>query len=389
MPAGAVALVLSCVTPPPRPEWIDPAPRPDSIDAVVLLIGDAGDAAAGRSPVTARLGEEVEHWAGVVGRDSSVAVLFLGDNVYPVGVRDPGSDDFAADSLRLLSQVRTVAGPAARRHAVRGYFLAGNHDWGQMGGAEGLVRLRNEDRLLARFRREGFAVTLVPEPGEPGPVLLDVGTRARILAIDTQWWLQVRDPARQRPVLDRLGRLLERAGPGATVAAHHPWISGGMHGAGHPVPAAGYGVHWLLRRTGALLQDLNSGPYRALRAELGALFTRMGAPLLWVSGHDHSLQVFRGADPDEPGWTLVSGAGSDPTGLGLEEGMVWGTSAPGFMRLTWMRDGAVHLHVLATEDDYAVCEGDAVAIRRCMDAGRARFRVVYAATLRGIEGHGS
>lgn len=286
----------SCAAPAPQAAWVDPAPPIDSVESIVFLIGDAGDALPGRSPVTAKLADEVERWSRSVATDSAVVVFFLGDNVYPEGVRDRDDPAFTEDSLKLSSQVLTIRGEHARRFSARGYFLAGNHDWGGRPGEAGLPRLRNETELVEAFRDEGHLVDFLPQAGAPGPVVLDIGAHARFVVIDTQWWLQGHDPASERRVLGELSRSLRTAGRRTVaVAAHHPFISGGMHGGGGSL-LDGFGVLWLLRRAGALVQDLNSAPYRALRTSLSRIFREDGTPLLFAGGHDHSLQVIRRAE---------------------------------------------------------------------------------------------
>jgi len=124
-----------------EPQTID-EPEPDDVASVLFLVGDAGDARIDGSPLFHRLRRDVERWSAALATDSAVTVLFLGDNVYPAGVHDPGSDDFARDTAHLGAQAWTVDGPEALRHATRAIFLAGNHDWGNMAGLAGEERLR-------------------------------------------------------------------------------------------------------------------------------------------------------------------------------------------------------------------------------------------------------
>src|SRR5690606_19441232 len=171
---------------------------PAEIENVIFLIGDAGDARAERSPLLRRMNAEVEYWAGALARDSAVVVLFLGDNVYPEGMRMT-ERHFPQDSAALQSQVNLLAGPNARRYHAIGIFLAGNHDWGNARDTDGgLQRLRNQEEFLNRRRREGIDVSLRPAAGEPGPEVVDVGSQLRILLYDTAWWLLAQDTVPKR-----------------------------------------------------------------------------------------------------------------------------------------------------------------------------------------------
>jgi heat shock protein HslJ len=372
----------------PAPGVLDPPPSvpepdPARVEAVVFLVGDAGDAPVGGAPVAHALGEEVEAVSAEAGPEASVDVLYLGDNVYPVGVRADGPREaFVADSLRLRSQVDAVAGPRARDRGVRGWFLAGNHDWGSLPGEAGLARLRHQAHLLRDLSAEtGARVSLVPGPGRPGPVVEDLGARLRLVLLDTHWWLQSHDDTAKARVLDEVEAALRTAGEREVVmAAHHPFQSGGPHVADVPL-SRGLGLVWLLRRTGALVQDVNSAPYAEIGEGLAEAYRRAGRPLAFAAGHDHSLQVLALDDPGQPRWSLVSGAGSKLTGVSTVPGLEMGISRPGYMRITVVDDGTVLLHVRAT-DGPPVCPARAGS---CMAPAVAGFETVYARVLREPE----
>ena len=382
--AATVATVIAgCRQPPPGfPQSRLDEPNPDSVAHVVFLIGDAGEALPGRSPVVARLQREVEAWAGGLARDSAVAVIFLGDNVYPVGVRDASDPMHVEDTLRLRSQMDVLGGPNAMRYRSAGYFLAGNHDWGNMIGPPGLARLRNQQERIVAAREQGLPVRLVPAAGEPGPTVVDMGTSLRVIFIDTHWWLQEPTLLNRRQVLTRVEEALSSAdGRHVMVATHHPFVSGGAHGGPMPI-WEGLGILWLLRQTGSLVQDLNSTVYRELLAGLREVFARTGPPLIFAGGHDHSLQVIEDVEPDEPQWSIVSGAGSKVSEVTFVGGMQFADDVGGFMRVTFMHDGSVLLHVLATPEEHVVCSvllnGDLDA---CMQQGIDAFETVVAMRL--------
>src|SRR5688572_24024575 len=67
-----------------------PATRPEQIDQVVYLVGDAGKAVFATSPLMARLQQDVERWSADLARQEAVSVVYLGDNVYDTGVHDVG-----------------------------------------------------------------------------------------------------------------------------------------------------------------------------------------------------------------------------------------------------------------------------------------------------------
>ena len=387
---AVILLVVGCIPTPTLPEW-SPLPEPavEDVEAVVFLVGDAGEAFPGASPLLSRLGREVELWSGRIAREGAVSVLFLGDVVYPVGVRPRGSPEFPVDSLHVKAQVDVLGGAEAVRHASTGFFLAGNHDWGQDAGLPGLRRVDNLENLLASFREDGYPVVLVPEAGAPGPTVRDVGEQVRFLFLDTHWWLQaVEDPREDSVLLATAEALRGAGGRDVVVAAHHPYLSGGSHGG--PMPFwEGLGILYLLRRSGTLIQDINSVPYRRLLLGLQTVFAEEGAPLIWAGGHDHSLQVLDPKRESEPEWALVSGSGSKLTDVVQVPNLLYGDDLPGFMRLTWLRDGSVLLHVYAADDIHQHCgyeagerAADAPPEDDCMTRGIEAYEVVYALELK-------
>jgi hypothetical protein len=367
--------------PNPAPPPLD-EPAPDQVESVLFLIGDAGEGPAGTSPVITRLQQEVEAWSSGLARDSAVTVIFLGDNVYPVGVRSSTDPFFAEDTLRLRGQLDVVAGPKAREYHTSAYFIAGNHDWGNLIGPAGLRRLRNQEDRIEAAHRSGLRTRLVPAAGEPGPAVVDLGARVRLIFLDTHWWLQSREPESKLEVLAGVEEALRTAdGRDVVIAAHHPFVSGGAHGG--PVAIwEGLGIIWLLRQTGSLVQDLNSAVYKELLLGLRQVFSRAGRPLLYAGGHDHSLQVLEDRAEDEPIWTLVSGAGSKVTEVAHVAETVYAEDVSGFMQVTFLRDGGVLLYVRATAGEFATCDPVAGDVATCMTNGSQAFSTVYSTRLK-------
>lgn len=385
--AWLVALQIACAPPPPElpaPQQI-PAPDPAEVERVLFLVGDPGTARREYYPILPRLEQDIELWAQRLERDSAVAVLFLGDIVYPLGLHPPGSDLFPHDSSIVMDQVRLLAGPYARAREAQGYFLAGNHDWGLEEEFEGYVRLKNLDQFLNRAQGvTGAHVQLVPEVGTGGPFVVDFGERIRILILDTAWWLLAGDDLRAEHamVLDSIGAAIRRAGDKRILlAAHHPFQSAGPHGGEFSFWRT-FGLRYLLARSGAILQDLSSEPYRQLQEGLRAIFAQTGAPLAFIGGHEHSLQVFRGVKPTEPAYSLVSGSASKLSLVGAGEGMMFGHSAPGYMRLIVEKDGDVSLFVEATPPRFQRCPKEDPERATCMAQGVAAFRTVHSQRLR-------
>jgi Calcineurin-like phosphoesterase len=381
-----LASTLACArarVPGPTP---DPAPEvdPSQVESVIFLVGDAGEARRGTYPILPRLQQDIEWWSERLERDSAVTVLFLGDIVYPLGMNPPGSEAYPGDSAVVMDQALLVAGPHARARGARGIFMAGNHDWGLEEEWEGFVRLvALRDFLEVASEHTGADVMLAPEAGAGGPYLLDVGSHLRLLILDTAWWLlhgESEDGLLHDGVLKGIEEWMLTAGDREVIiAAHHPFRSAGPHGGEFNFWRT-FGVRYLLARSGAILQDLTSNPYRQLEEGLRDIFSRTGPPLAF-GGHEHSLQILYATEPTDPTYNVVYGAASKMSAVGTENGIQFAASAPGYMRLVVEKDGEMGLFVEASAAEYHTCPDDE---RReaCMATGIAAFRTVHSQRLR-------
>ncbi len=384
--SAAVVAALSACGSPPLPSFPSPpvvrTPVPAEVESVVFMVGDAGAALTGRSPLLARLQADVERWSEALGRESAVTVLFLGDNVYPVGVRDRSRPEFVRDTAYLWGQIRVVAGAQALRHGSSGLFLAGNHDWGNATGPEGLRRLRNLEEQLDEARAGGPNVELIPRAGSGGPAVRDIGARSRLMALDTHWFLQGPSEEDRLRFFTRFEEELRAATDRhLLVAAHHPFRSGGPHGTFSPAGEA-LGLLFLLKKSGTLVQDLNSSVYSELLDGIREAFRRTGRPpLVFAGGHDHSVQVLDGLTPNEPVAIVVSGAGSKSTPVADVEGLRYAASSPGYVTLFILRSGAVDLVVTAGDPERLACPAANDARVSCMERSVASFRPLYSRRL--------
>ncbi|MBI2841413.1 MAG: metallophosphoesterase [Acidobacteria bacterium] len=336
-------------------------PTVENIETTLLLAGDAGSPARTHEPVLMALEHEASR------APSRTIVIFLGDNVYPNGLPMADSPSREEAERRLNAQIAVIG-----RSEARGIFIPGNHDWG--GGVTGgwNALRRQEEYVLARA---GPRASFLPRGGCPGPSVQDIGSRLRLVILDTNWWLhdgqKPMHPAStcatdsESEIIDALQAAIGSAnGRRVIVLGHHPLVSGGRHGGhfgwmDHIVPLRAWnGWLWLplpgvgslypaVRGSWGLGQDLHSSAYSKMRHAIEAAF-RPCPPIAYASGHEHNLQVLDGRVSPH---LLISGAGIyghtspvvriDETRFALSRG--------GFMRLDVHDNGRISLNVLAAD----------------------------------------
>lgn len=358
----ATGVVFAC-GPHNLPPALPPIPEPDVVTSV-FLIGDAGAVHDSDAVLV-----ELTRQAKSAPRQS--AIVYLGDNVYPRGIPLPDDPGREQSEERLDRQIAV-----ARESGIKAYFIPGNHDWARM-TVEGWDAVRRSETFI-RIRGEGLAQQ-VPRYGCPGPEVVDVGRVIRLVILDTQWWLHRADFPRpidsvstcveysQKLVVTRLQNILaDSGGRRVIVTGHHAIATRSEHGGyftllQHIFPLRAYrswmwlplpligSLYPMARGNGlfAYAQDMSSRAYRHMRSEiLRALAPH--PPLLYASGHDHNLQVFRGP---VAAYSVVSGAGTTghQSPVGWTASTLYAVSAPGFMRVDVDRSGRVRLSVTAID----------------------------------------
>lgn len=356
---AVVVLALACASGVQPPGLPAPLASPDSIESVVFLVGDAGGPVSASQPVLSALSREAAR------APSRSTILFLGDNIYPRGIPDSTSPDRAEAVRRLEAQIQVVSEP------TRGIFIPGNHDWAKHGD-DGWEAIRRQAQLVTRG---GATVSFLPADGCPGPSIVDLGRRLRLVVLDTQWWLhggpKPIDPTSTCPadspgeVVDSIRSALRGAGDRqVAVIAHHPLASAGPHGGFFPwqdhlfplrvvaswlwlpLPILG-SAYPLARRSGISDQDQSSGENRRMRLAIESALAER-PPLIYASGHEHLLEVRTGGAAK---YLLVSGSGqynhSSPARRSSSTRFL--ERAAGFMRLDVMANGRIRLSVLAAD----------------------------------------
>jgi hypothetical protein len=315
----------------------------DSVALNLVLIGDAGLPNPAGEPMMRALQNEI------AAAPEKSFVIFLGDNLYPVGLADTLTEA-GREGLRILrAQMQPL-----RDTGTRGLFVPGNHDWAQ-GAPDGWENVVRQERFI---NTEGAGLFgMEPRDGCPGPVIIDLGLLVRVIAIDSHWWLHPStkggpgrcNPGTEDGVVDSIRVALATAGDRRTiVVAHHPIVSGGQHGGYFDWPTYLFPFHPWARTAGLFArQDVTGREYRHMSASLARAFV-VDTPTIYAAGHEHNLQVFR-RDPAK--YLLVSGTGiyGHTTPTRRITGIRYIREASGYQRITFLDDGRARLSVMVVD----------------------------------------
>lgn len=298
---------------------------PDSINQRIFLIGDAGTMNGSTHPVIDWLKKNV-NWD-----DEHNAVIFLGDNIYPLGLPLEGEAGYPHAKAILDDQISLVKGKKAK-----GFFIMGNHDWrnGKLGGWE--TAMNQVDYINSLELKN---VQAWPLNGCPGPIEVELSDKVVVVLIDSQWFLYLHDKPGpgstcSSKTLEEFGTELSEIAAShpnqlLVIATHHPLYSYGPHGGDYtwrehlfpftainpnlyiPLPILG-SVYPLARGVFGSVQDIPHPLYKTMINTIEAVM-RKHPYSISVAGHDHGLQFITRTSLKDTLSYIVSGAGSELT----------------------------------------------------------------------------
>jgi hypothetical protein len=275
----------------------------DSINQRIFLVGDAGELLGNKQPVIGWIEQHADM------NDPRNTILFLGDNVYPLGLPMEGEPTYTESKKILDAQIELVKGKKAKA-----FFVLGNHDWknGKLGGWQ---QAMNQEDYINGLEQPNIQAW--PQDGCPGPVAVELSDKVVTVFIDSQWFLYVH----------------EKPGPGSTceaqtteefatelseivamhpnqlliIAMHHPIYTYGIHGGDYgwkehifpltaaypnlwiPLPVIG-SIYPITRGIFGSLQDVRHPLYRNMADIIEKAMKQHPNPV-HVAGHEHSLQM--------------------------------------------------------------------------------------------------
>lgn len=280
----------------------------DVVKYKVYLVGDAGeDTIPGKALLL--LKDEL-----LANPNSSV--VFLGDNVYPSGLKKNNKESV----LHLESQLQIL-----KEYKGNVFFIPGNHDW-QAQKRNGLNILKDQEVYVQDYLKKNSFVlnkektTFLPKDGLPGPETVMLVDHLRLIIIDTQWFLHfykkntIGSKKNTKELfykrLDSLLVVAKTNNEQVVIAAHHPLFSNGQHGKSKQpfrflINCTPFQLFGLLGINRLYSQDISQPRYKKMRKEMLNIFNKYDN-IVYASGHEHNLQCFK----EKGNRYVVSGSGS-------------------------------------------------------------------------------
>jgi len=292
----------------------------DSLQARIVLIGDAGAFVKGKHPVISAVKNNIK-------LDSKTLILYLGDNLYKEGLPDDQVVGYADAKAVLDTQINV-----ARNTAARVVFIPGNHDWNN-GGKLGYEAVLREEQYINLLSNNN--VKFYPGGGCPGPTEIAVSTDVTLIVMDSQWWLHETEkpgvesdcPYKTKDeVLVQLEDLLNKNSKKLVILAfHHPLKTYWSHGSYYPIkyhifpftemfpkmyiplPIIG-SIYPITRGIFGTIQDLKHPVYQDMISSVQKV-VKSHPNVIYASGHEHSLQHIKDSNYNY----LVVGSGCKET----------------------------------------------------------------------------
>ncbi|MEM6965540.1 MAG: metallophosphoesterase, partial [Bacteroidota bacterium] len=243
------------------------------------------------------------------------SIIFLGDNIYPDGLRKKEYADRSREEKILDAHIEL-----GKKNPGETYIIPGNHDWndGRKGGRKSILRQYEYVKDIDK----SYDINFFPKKGCGDPEVVKINKNLVFIFIDSQWWLHRWDDEKKmnkgcelktrRAFADKIQNLFtEYKNDQIVVFLHHPFKTNGNHGgkfsfkehifpltnlnknAYLPLPILG-SIPPVLIKLGISRQDNSHQLYQDLHnIFLQAIRTAKSHRVIFASGHEHSLQHFQ------------------------------------------------------------------------------------------------
>jgi UDP-2,3-diacylglucosamine pyrophosphatase LpxH len=323
----------------------------------VILIGDAGKLKNGKQPVTEALLASQQI-------NNNTSIIFLGDNIYPLGLPAEGTNGYEQSKNILEAQLQL-----ARKSPAQVYFIPGNHDWAK-GKQNGWANANNQQLYIdsAQLPNAHF----LPANGCPGPTETELAPGVILVTINSQWWLQQEnkpgiesdcDCKSGDEVKAKLKEIAFRHRNNILIfASHHPFQTYGPHGgyftikqhlfpltdlnknAWLPLPLIG-SIYPISRGVFGNIQDTKHPIYKKMIQQVSEALAAHPATV-FVHGHDHNLQHIQHNGKNY----IVSGSGIKTNRVKKGKHSLFAAAQNGYVAMDIMSNRSVLFNFYSAEN---------------------------------------
>ena len=329
----------------------------DSIEARIVLIGDAGKLNFGRQPV-------VDAARNLIPMDKKTTVLYLGDNDYE-GVPQDFLPAYKSAKAVLDSQINIAKGTNANV-----ILIPGNHDWTAAGNNH-LENIKREQRYVEQSGNDH--VHFIPADGCPGPVEYEISKDVILVLFDSEWFMEkgqkpgIESDCGTRTETEFYNELDNILGDNreklVLLAAHHTLKSYGIHGGYFtlkqyffpftdlnpnlwiPLPVIGV-IYPIARGIFGSPEDLHYPAYANMISNIEKA-VKPFPNVVFLAGHEHNLQLIK----DSTYYYIVSGSGSKKTRVSNNKRVLFESATLGFSTLTISKNKNLHIDFYTVNED--------------------------------------
>lgn len=321
-------------------------------DFKLFLIGDAGNADQKQGQNTLNLLKTQLESAG-----QNSMLIFLGDNIYPLGMPAPSDKGYDLARQKLEDQLAIV-----KNFKGKTLVIPGNHDW-----YNGLEGLKAQEKFVKSYLNDKKAFL----PKNSCPIDdINLTKDIKLIVVDSEWALINWDKqpginegcdikTREDFYAEFKDLIIKNQDKRIIVALHHPVISSGVHAGFNsakshlsafngrlPVPGLATVATTLRSSSGVSMEDLSNIHYTEFANRIKSIIQDKENVIL-VSGHDHNLQYHKNNNIRQ----IISGAGSktDPATIVNNTDFSYGGS--GFAVLNLRKDLSSDVEYFSTKNN--------------------------------------
>lgn len=301
------------------------------------LIGDAGNA-----PMHEKLPTLNYFEAALTKAPKNSTAIFLGDNIYPIGMPKKSSPERPLAEHRLQIQLDAV-----KNYEGNPIFIPGNHDW-----YHGLKGLERQEKIVKKTLGKN---SFLPENG-CGIDKININNDILLILIDSKWFItdwndhptineHCAIKTREGFITEFWSLLKKNRSKKVVVALHHPLYSNGPHGGSFsfkdhmkPIPVLGTLKNMIRANAGIQTDNFNKS-YSEFINEIESVAEDFKENIIFVSGHEHNLQYIENNGFKQ----VVSGAGSKQSAAIAGYGAPFTYGNKGYAVLKYYKNGAADI----------------------------------------------